>query len=366
MRRHPRLLVCATTVASVTLWGRWLSTLPSVSPLRRPAVSTNHSAPNIAPLNESSPLPPLPEPAASLSSTQHRRLVKRAARRPLENEGETFHLVLPRNVPCLELEDVRDAHARCSSPQSSGQGTAEPTARERVLACARSVEERCADRTGALESRCEAAAQASMPLPPRLGWSSVVLGMAVHESDAEHRLLQAAADTWLQMTRGADLVLMTDGDDPRDAAAIAPSTDGSVTVHVYRCQDCRAQRCQAAVSGGGCTGVREGWLARRKVLHLFVAMARRFGVGSSGGGGSGGVRGRDGDDVVAADDVDGSGGSSGHGRLAPVSFSNSSRPSPPPKQVFLKLDPDTVPVPHQLLRLLGELDGLVGYDRPDV
>ena len=365
MRRHPRLLVCATTVASVTLWGRWLSALPPVSPLRRPAVSTNHSAPNIAPLNESSPLPPLPEPAASLSSTQHRRLVKRAARRSLENEGETFHLVLPRNVPCLELEDVRDAHARCSSPQSSGQGTAEPTARERVLACARSVEERCADRTGALESRCEAAAQASMPLPPRLGWSSVVLGMAVHESDAEHRLLQAAADTWLQMTRGADLVLMTDGDDPRDAAAIAPSTDGSVTVHVYRCQDCRAQRCQAAVSGGGCTGVREGWLARRKVLHLFVAMARRFGVGSSGGGGSGGVRGRDGDDV-AADDVDGSGGSSGHGRLAPVSFSNSSRPSPPPKQVFLKLDPDTVPVPHQLLRLLGELDGLVGYDRPDV
>jgi hypothetical protein len=74
----------------------------------------------------------------------------------------------------------------------------------------------------------------------------------------------------------------------------------------------------------------------------------------------------DGDDVVAADDVDGSGGSSGHGRLAPVSFSNSSHPNPPPKLVFLKLDPDTVPVPHHLLRLLGELDDIVGYDRPDV
>lgn len=140
--------------------------------------------------------------------------------------------------------------------------------------------------------------------------------MALHESAAEAALLQAAADTWLRMTRGADLVLMTDVDDARNASAIAPRlADDQVTVHVVRCAECRGQRC--AAGEGECAGVREGWLARRKVLHLFAAMARQFVLD---GGGA--------------------------------------------KHFFLKVDPDTVLVPHNVLHLLAELRSTLGESQP--
>ena len=48
-----------------------------------------------------------------------------------------------------------------------------------------------------------------------LAWHDVVFGIATFDSAAEHALLQAAADTWLRMAEGADLLITTDGDDPR-------------------------------------------------------------------------------------------------------------------------------------------------------
>lgn len=151
--------------------------------------------------------------------------------------------------------------------------------------------------------------------------------MAVYDSVVENSLLQAAADTWLQFTRGADLVLMTDADDPRAATAIAPRTHGAVAVHVYRCSDCRSQRC----SRRDCVGVREGWLARRKVLHLIVAIGRDFG-------------------------------------FLHEPNTNAARPSAaraaPRKHFVLKLDPDTVLVPPHALTLLHELQLILGVDQP--
>ena len=199
--------------------------------------------------------------------------------------------------------------------------------------------------------------------------------MAVHKSTAEQRLLQvcaqpkhaalslvnpmrhaparsppsqAAADTWLQMARGADLVLMTDGDDGREPKAIAPCTHGAVAVHVYRCRDCRAQRCSSGIASSsadssssaarGCAGVREGWLARRKVLHLFVAMGRRFGALTGG---------------------DGDGDEGGSSAIASTTGAVA-------KRFFLKIDPDTVPVPHNTMRLLVELDAVLGPRQPSL
>ena len=140
-------------------------------------------------------------------------------------------------------------------------------------------------------------------------------------------------------TRGPDVVLATDADDARGAPAIAPQTDGGVVVHVVRCAECRAAKCTAAERGAradGCVGVREGWLARRKVLHLFVAMADLFLAPATDRGGAwkskGGV------------------GGAARGGVA--------------KRVFFKVDADTVPVPHNLLRLLDELDRGLGGRQP--
>ena len=151
-----------------------------------------------------------------------------------------------------------------------------------------------------------------------MGWFAVVFGMAIHRAAQIDALLQAAADTWLRMTPGAELLLMTDGDDPRPDNAVAPRTDGNVTVHVHRCTDCRAMHCsslEAAAPNSSCSGVREGWLARRKVLHLLVAMGQRYAT-------------------------------------------------PSPKHAFLKLDPDTLPLPHNLMRLLSELHTALGSAQP--
>ena len=61
---------------------------------------------------------------------------------------------------------------------------------------------------------------------------------------------------------GADLLLVTDADDPRSDDEIAPRVTGdAVAVHVHRCPRCRGT---------------EGWLARTKVLELFREAERRW------------------------------------------------------------------------------------------
>ena len=257
------------------------------------------------------------------------------------SSSSPLHLVLPRHEPCIELADVRAAHALCASSAP----TLPPSLRP--LTCPRSLEKLCVQRAAKLEPRCESSADEESrpsagvghPAASRVvvSWRDVVIGIAVHESMAERRLLQAAADTWLRNAAGADLVLVTDIDDARNASAIAPLIAGEeVRVHVYRCAECRGAVCPAGAAMGdgaeradACAGVREGWLARRKILHLFAAMHRRFGppVPSS-------------------------------------SFASGTDPASDGKQLFLKVDPDTVPVPHNLLRLLVELDQTLGRTQP--
>ena len=109
---------------------------------------------------------------------------------------------------------------------------------------------------------------------------------------------------------------------------VAPTTRG-VAVHVHRCAECRGQRCDG---GGGCEGVREGWLARRKVLAMLREMFARFvrrrgaGLGAAGLGGAGGV----------------------------------TRAAAGGKRFFFKLDADAVVLPHALLSVASELDELLG------
>ena len=103
-------------------------------------------------------------------------------------------------------------------------------------------------------------------------------------------------------------------------------------MHVHRCGECRGQRCDG---GGGCEGVREGWLARRKVLAMLREMFARFvrrrgaGLGAAGLGGAGGV-------------------------------SGGTRAAAGGKRFFFKLDADAVVLPHALLSVASELDELLG------
>ena len=112
---------------------------------------------------------------------------------------------------------------------------------------------------------------------------------------------------------------------------VAPTAQG-VAVHVHRCAECRGQRCDG---GGGCEGVREGWLARRKVLAMLREMFARFvrrrgaGLGAAGLGGAGGV-------------------------------SGGTRAAAGGKRFFFKLDADAVVLPHALLSVASELDELLG------
>ena len=132
-------------------------------------------------------------------------------------------LLLPVNSPCVEFDDLRSAALRCKD--------ANPAARRAGLAavvCPRSKERVC--REHAAVPNCSGiAAAAPQPAHGRgdgllgrrsrrartLAWHDVVFGIATFDSAAEHALLQAAADTWLRMAEGADLLITTDGDDPR-------------------------------------------------------------------------------------------------------------------------------------------------------
>lgn len=168
-------------------------------------------------------------------------------------------LQLPRNVLCLELEDVRAAYSRCApashtSPAAGGEGSG------RRLACPRSKEKVCREGAAVPPSRCEPLGANDTQLAGQQGerwqpaaqvgnlsasvagsfggsdfggaggrgggrvcngtaacsrrertgaarmaavWRAVVFGMAVYDSKQERSLLQAAADTWLQVRRRA-------------------------------------------------------------------------------------------------------------------------------------------------------------------
>jgi hypothetical protein len=277
-------------------------------------------------LSDPPPPPPPPRPTASGIASQLSSY--EAANRT------HVHVTLPRNAACLELEDIRNAHASCQARLERAPQDATARRKRTALACSRSVESHCVDPPGKVtQPQCEPSGHAP-PLP--LDWSSVVFGIATHDSAVEARLLQAAADTWLLHVRGADLVIVTDVDDPRDATDIAPKTSGGVRVHVHRCAECRSAKCSARkAKAEGCEGVREGWLARRKVLHMFAAMESLFVTRADGGGAD-----------AAAGSV----------RSAPLGGA--------PKLFFVKVDPDTVPVPHNLHRLLTELVETLGSRQP--
>lgn len=274
---------------------------------------------------------------------------------PTRHFAATRALLLPHKATCIELADVRTAYLSCQEPSKTpvrsdveimhGDDAAASMTVDRQrprLLCARSLERLCVKRAVAIaKPRC------AMRIPLRTAseatfWSTVAFGMAVHDADDEKHLLQAAADTWLRMTLGADLVLMTDADDVRNASTIAPRVWGQLRVHVYRCADCRGQRCNSQdvdqTKVGHCTGVREGWLARRKVLHLFVAMAQLFVIGG--------------------------GGSSSMSRTSSTSSDSRGRSVSFDKHFFVKLDADTVLVPHNLRRLLVELRSTLGDEQP--
>ena len=232
-----------------------------------------------------------------------------------------------------------------------------------MVQCPRSKEKVCRQRAASVS--CDAATASQVAAAPRpttrrarqLDWRAVVFGIATFDSAAERALLQAAAETWLTMVRGADLLVTTDGDDPRPDAEVAPVAPPGVAVHVHRCAECRGVRCdRASRADGVCEGgVREGWLARRKVLEMLREMFERFvrrrrrrgatgdavngssgaGAGAGGGGGGGGG--------ASSASAGGGGGAGGGG-----------------KRFFLKLDADAVVLPHTLLPLARELHGLLG------
>ena len=114
----------------------------SLSPPPTPAVPSSpklHASPreesmstaSPPPMTQASPPPPLPSPSWL-----------RTTRQPPPKRGS---LRLPRNVPCIELDDIRTAHARCTT-STAPQG--------RVL-CHRSKEQTCANRAAALDTlRC--------------------------------------------------------------------------------------------------------------------------------------------------------------------------------------------------------------------
>ena len=362
MRRRLACVVAASTL----LWPLWQQRIDSRA---SSATSSTWQAPasfygNEPPLASlplpSPPAPPPPPPPSIKATAATPGWLDRASRatqvrdHPLDAWS---HLSLPLKQPCIELSDVRKAHRHCLSLlgvganiTAEGPGNAATTAAAAMhgsLSCAqRSNEKMCKERAGPITTpTCTpapeqwwpraAASAAFQPraamAPPAVGgaraasWHAVVFGMAVYDSPNEQLLLQAAADTWLPMVRGADLVLMTDADDARNASVIAPVVRG-VDVHVYRCHECRGQRCPASSSGGpACAGIREGWLARRKLLHLWVAIARAFDAQWTGAAAS----------VVG----DGDGDERSQSR----------------KHFFVKVDPDTVPVPHHFVRLLAEL-----------
>ena len=197
-----------------------------------------------------------------------------------------------------------------------------------------------------IEPSCDRVPSAAPLTPSPIDWSRVAFGIATYNAPHERALLQAAADTWLRMVRGAALLLTTDRDDPRSDAEVAPSASGGVELGVelvvHRCARCcgdTKQKCDG--------GVFEGWKARTKVAEMFAEMARRWGGGGAEAGGAGG-----------------GGAAAGAAAGAARGAAPGAAPGRPSRDWFLKLDADSTLVPHNLGALLAELLWLVGAAPP--
>lgn len=171
----------------------------------------------------------------------------------------TVHLP-SNNATCVEMSAVRAASAACHGAAvrvfPDGPG----------VLCPRSLERTPCSAILRPPAQCDGVTE----LSGTLGWERVVFGVATYDSASEQVLLQAAADTWLRMVGGADLLVVTDRDDRRTDEQIAPRIGAPVATHVHRCTVC----CGRAPCTGG---VSEGWLARTKVRVLFSEAHARFG-----------------------------------------------------------------------------------------
>ena len=95
-----------------------------------------------------------------------------------------------------------------------------------LIASPRSKEAVCVQHAAQIEPSCDRVPSAAPLTPSPIDWSRVAFGIATYNAPHERALLQAAADTWLRMVRGAALLLTTDRDDPRSDAEVAPSASG--------------------------------------------------------------------------------------------------------------------------------------------
>ena len=186
---------------------------------------------------------------------------------PSPDSGVQVAVVPVANAACIELDDLREQQARCQ-PSSGTLPTKATTAAAAAAAalpvpCPASLERECVRHRARPAALCAEARATTRP-PLVVGWRQFVFAAATFEDEATAALLQAAADSWLQLARGAELLLATDADDGRSDAQIAPDTRGAVAVRIHRCSTCRGRRCARPP----CDGRREGWLARTKLLSL--------------------------------------------------------------------------------------------------
>lgn len=180
---------------------------------------------------------------------------------------------LPRNVSCIELSAIEPCLRGLQNPWPMSADWA------------------CMDSDRGVQ---RLASCPSMRAPAAIDWRAVAFGIPIHNSALEEEMLASASATWLQLVAGADVVLATDKDDPRDDARLRSLAHApGVTTHAFRCPVCcsggrltpgRAATHRPALApgaagrrgdGGGngtCVGVREGWAARTKVLHMLARM----------------------------------------------------------------------------------------------
>ena len=332
LRRLSFAAVSCLALAHVCLIFAWRSTRAvPVTGAAEPVV------PRVAAHLEPPPSPPSPLPL-----------------QPSPDSGVQVAVVPVANAACIELDDLREQQARCqpSSGTLPTKATTAAAAAALPVPCPASLERECVRHRARPAARCAEARATTRP-PLVVGWRQFVFAAATFEDEATAALLQAAADSWLQLARGAELLLATDADDGRSDAQIAPDTRGAVAVRIHRCSTCRGRRCARPP----CDGRREGWLARTKLLSL-DAKDMRPSVPASAG------------------------------RLHTLGRLPGRLPQPPAqpparrlpngcrvlslvaalaerygeasgRRFFLKFDPDTVVVPTSLRRLARELHSLV-------
>ena len=103
-------------------------------------------------------------------------------------------LELPRDAPCVEVDDVRAAVSACVDPPA-----------DRIV-CPRSLEHACS-RYAAKVPPCAPTTAKIVP-NPSLGWADIAFGIATYNAQHEQQLLAAAGETWLPAAAGADRYLM--------------------------------------------------------------------------------------------------------------------------------------------------------------